>query len=109
MSRGCGTRSPALRAECRLRESQNLLLRKIFGQERGNKRSLQKIKYMIMTVAILCISYNIVRVTKDRRARRVGMCTRLSQKRKHTEYWLGNLKDGYQLKHLEVKEKIILK
>jgi len=27
-----------------------------------------------MTVAILCIFYNVVRVTKRRRARRVGMC-----------------------------------
>jgi hypothetical protein len=35
MSRGCAARSPALRAECRLRESHNLLLRRIFGQEGG--------------------------------------------------------------------------
>jgi len=75
MSRGCGTRSPSLRAEWRLRESHNLLLRRIFGQEgEESNRSLQKIKHIIMTVAILNFSYNVERVTKDRRARRVGMC-----------------------------------
>jgi hypothetical protein len=83
----------------------------------GSNRSLQEIKHIKMTVAILCISYNFVLVTKDRRARRVGMCQvwvrRESIQSFVWEIWRTdtnwNLKDGHQLKQLDVKEKIILK
>ena len=33
----------------------------------------------------------------------------VSQKGKHAELWLGNVKDRHQPKHLDVKETIILK
>jgi hypothetical protein len=83
MSHGCGTRSLALRAECRLRESHNLLLRRIFGQEGGSKTSLQKPKHIIMTATTLCFYSNVVRLTKDRRARRDGWeCVRSESEEK---------------------------
>ena len=72
---GCGTWSPTLREESRLREFENRILRRIFGPKRdgnGEWRRLHNEEFHS-----LYRSANIVRVIKSRRLRWAGHVARM--------------------------------
>jgi hypothetical protein len=77
---GCESWSLTLREECRLRVSENRVLRRIFGPKRdevtGEWRRLHN-----KELYALYSSPNIIRVTKSRRLRWAGHVARMGEKR----------------------------
>ena len=72
---GCEAWSLALREECRLRELENRILRRIFGPKRDKNGEWRRLHNE--ELHILYLSPNIVRVIKSRRLRWAGHVARM--------------------------------
>jgi len=86
---GCETWSMTLQEEKKLKMSENMMLRRIFGSRRdevmGEWRRLHNEE-----LNNLYSSPNIVRVIKSRRMRRAGHVAHMSDERGCTGSWWGN-------------------
>jgi hypothetical protein len=76
---GCETWSLTFREECRLRVSENRVLRRIFGPKREEDGSWRKLHND--ELHSLYSSSNIIRVIKSRRMRWVGHVARMGDRR----------------------------
>ena len=87
---------PTLREEHRLRMSENLVLRRVFGPERdevtGEWRKLHNEE-----LNDLYSSPNIVRVIKSRGMRWVEHVTLIGRGKAYTGFWWGNRRERHRL------------
>jgi len=105
---GCETWSIILREEHRLRASENVVLRRIFGPRRVDITGEWRMLHNEDLNALYC-SPSTVRVMKSRRMRWVGQVVRTGEGEGYTDFWWGNLRERDNLGDSSTDGSIIIR